>query len=503
MENIDRLVDMGFTHEQSVKALQMNHNDVEKAISYLFDDQAEPQSNAPDYYNGDSNHLENKISETSIGDSYSDQNQSSMSLSKSQDEKESHVTFNPSLGDKNMELDSSESEEFEFPPLENRSSEEPLVVLNKQFNKYENWVVPLILALIQIDGFKSRFDKPSDNDFLQSIHDLIQKYDGFDGNYCVNDFQVNFDDIDVVEELIPKIYEFISTNYEQEFEDKYVENAIKSKVESIDDESEQDIVILEVDTDNRYSNTHDSLNELFWGHNLENFNNLNFNRVGDIFTVYYMGDNSFSYNSRIDLQDIIYPELYSHDMLPKLNECLVKFNELNERKVKLTNELMKLLIFEGKKITPFLQQSLNHIQDEKAKAELSNLDSKLRDSKQNINDEIKSIIKQIDENSIKNYKNFLPLLTPYKLISLIINDCDYYYWNKQLKKWIHVKIFNDLNFDQRVLDFDQVHDEISERTSSRCLPFSLIYCKNDVIQGDSTSHSIDSEMSDKKLVDLE
>lgn len=486
MENLNRLVDMGFSHELAQNALRMADNDAEKAIGYLLNDLVEITNKAdvPDI-----NDLKPHASAAPVPD-YFEGGGNRMSFNEAHYEDKLHIEL---LSD---ESDNETLISLPLPELRPRDDELPVVVLNKRVNKFENWFPPIIQTLCQIDEFKQKLarvkpkqeqeevkeEQEEDTNIcnIKSISQMVKDIETNGNNYVVNELNLAAENILLVEELIPKIYEFIGTAYEKVFNDKFFHDLVASNVQSIQDSSSQDLTIIEIDTDYRFPSIYDTLNELFWGKSLENLNNIVFNRIGDVLTLHYIGDEEEYFNIPLDLQDIIYPDIYSKKMLPTLMEKTEQFTRLNESKVRLSNQIMHLLIFQGKKINSFLNQTKNFIQDENVHNKLENLTGKLADDRAKLNEDIASLIKQIDHCNIKNPNNLIDeTLTAYKLIGVIVNDANYFYYVKRLNNWVHVAISSDLEFDQEILAFEEVKEIISQLSGSRLLPVTLMYCSSE------------------------
>lgn len=476
-ENLNRLIDMGFSHEQAQNALRMANNDAEKAIGYLLNDLVEisNREEVPDL-----NALRQPSTNMSDYDAppYEPPRHQSPFNDEAHYEDRMHIEVLSDDGDMDQDVSDVGSElELPLPEVSVRDPDQPLVILNKRFNKYENWFPPLVQTLCQIDEFKYKLQTVSESSPLAGLKGLIQELHSSKNNYIVNLLNLPPERVPLVEELIPKIYQFIGSAYKQEHEDDFIHNLVASNVQSVQDESSQDLTIIEVDVDYRFSSIYDTLNELFWGKSLENLNNIIFNSVGPILTLHYIGDQDEYYQQPLHLEEVIYPDIYSKKMISTLLKKTEQFNSLNQEKVRLSNQIMHLLIFQGKKINTILNQTKEFIKDEGVTGKLENLTTQLADERVKLNEEISNTIKEIDQNNIKNPQNLMDeSMTPYRLLAVIIDEFNYFYYWKQALKWVHVVINSELEFRQQLYTFPEVKDLVSQISGSTLIPATLIYC---------------------------
>ncbi|EGV66449.1 hypothetical protein PSN45_002951 [Yamadazyma tenuis] len=491
MADISRLTDMGFTEEQSRRALTLANNDVEKAIGFLVGESVEisNKEEVPDFTLLMSNQQNSFDSEVPAYE-YS----TSHIIAVSDDEGYEGAIDNSDSTTPDITL--------QLPKPKPREDGVPPVIVSPNPSRYDLVASAILTALLQIDEVKAKLKLPSESSFLTKLKGLIDEVETGENDYVVSNLAFPEDDSNTIEEFIPNIYDAITEEYEEEFNDDSLKVLVKSTVQTSEDEASQDISVIEIETDTRYSDIYDSLNELFWGKDLENLDNITFANIGSVLTFCYNGEDMAYYKTPMKLRDTIYPQVYSKELVPKLMEMNNKFTQLNHSKTELSNQLMKLSIFQGKRISAFLSQSQDFLQDSSAKAKLSSLHEKLNEEKLKLNKEMTDLLRSVDSYYIKNPANVTEGLKPYKAIFVGLNESEYFYFNKATDCWVSVSIGNNLDFAQEFTDFETVKTIILERSRQRTIPFYIIYCEEDKLYQKYEIEEPKNTNGEPNLIDL-
>lgn len=490
-QKIQSLTDMGFSPDQAKEALTMTNNDVEKAIGFLLGEVSEPNyaviSNKDDV--PDLEELKHK--QVTIYKSPSESQEpkeTSPPMLPSRDRPTEYEETNWNSRPVSSQVSISEqsdsgSEELALPPLKPRNKDEPLVILLSDTGRFSNWVPIIIQALCEIDEVKYKLQRPLKSHLGSKIKHIVDEMDNLNHNYTLNDILLENEDMLDYDEFISKIYEFINDLYEDEYEDKFFQKLTKSKVQSLNDvgngdETEHGLELFQIDSDSKYSSLYQTFNEMFWGKNLETLGDIQFTNTADVLTIIYLGEYGEFNDRPIVLSDIFYPDYYSDKQLPKIIEKHEKFKQLDSYKKELANKSMKLTVFQGKKINNFLEQSKSFIQDDDILLTLNNVSEKIAEEKSKINLELSELIKTLSETNVKNNKSYdFEGLPPYKLLSVIINEFEYFHYLKKTDQWVHVIISRNLDIQQEFITFEDVSSIIYEMSSQKTISPCLVYCK--------------------------
>lgn len=540
--NIKKLTEMGFTEDQAVNALKITKNDVESAIAYLFEDPIEidtPNTNdqlVP--YNDSVNVLNPKdIPDLSLYQSIP-QEYGSVSENVQYDEERTE--------EQDEDIDFEHYEYFEKPIetciLDNMANiqrdEEPPVILNKRSGFLENYYIPIITVLAQLSEVKTAFLKPLGYDIeydsnwavgkpqnlsipsnLEELKESsykffieLQKVLGFiegqsersfiSGDNLIvnlpNDIKKRLvnNRIETVDELLPKLYESLKNNYDNMFgHEVIVDRLFKSSVESVNEELINNIFTFDVDVEYRHKSLYESFNELFWGSELEMLGNVRLIDTSKILTIQLVGDEDSYADTNFQVDEFFYPGLYSSEYYPIVSEMNNKRNEIIKERMKISNEIMQLNSFEGKKVKGFLETTIEYLKGQNSDAlDLQELSDQIGNQKVKLTENLDGLNDLYSKLDIRNYENVLEkirsknekLPTKYTLIGIILSDTEYYYKYKGTSCWIYQKgvyssnnIITDYEVDE--LDFLTIQQDILQYTSVGAKPMLLIYSAVDIL----------------------
>lgn len=505
-QKIQSLTDMGFSPDQAKEALTMTNNDVEKAIGFLLGEVSEPnyasisKDDVPDIeelkhkqvtiYKSPSQSQEfgpvnqgNHGNDSYEQDTYHQENVPPSLPSRDRVSEYDDNWSRPISSQVSISEQSDSDSELALPPLKPRTEDEPIVILLPDSERFSNWIPILIQGLCQIDEVKYKLQRPLKSELGSKVKQIVDEMDNLNHNYTLNDILLANEDMLDYDEFISKIYEVINELYEDEYDDKFFQRLTKSKVQSLNDvengdETEHGLELFQIDSDSKYSSLYHTFNEMFWGKNLETLGDIQFTKTADIITILYLGDYGDYNDKPIMLTDIFYPDYYSDKQTPKIIEKHEKFKQLDSYKKELANKSMKLTVFQGKKINNFMEQSKAFIQDDKILEALNNVSEKVAEGKSRINLELSELIKTQSETNVKNSKSYdFEGLSPYKLISVIINEFEYFHYLKKSDQWVHVNISKNLNIDQEFIPFEEVNSIVHQMSSQHTISPCLVYCK--------------------------
>lgn len=130
----------------------------------------------------------------------------------------------------------------------------------------------------------------------------------------------------------------------------------ESMVESLDEDINKELTVLEIDADSRASSLYETLNELFWQREFEFLGKIKYSSVAPIVTYQLVADLAATCVP-FHLQEVIYPELYSDKALGHIQEEIHAIKRAQMDYQTLNRKLMDLNFFEGKKIDGLLLQT--------------------------------------------------------------------------------------------------------------------------------------------------
>lgn len=545
-ENISKLTDMGFSEEQAILAMKATNGNVEQAIAYLFEEpiEVDPPERMPDPSLYES--TVNVQNPESIPD-FSEYQNSQASRSHQHIE-EQQTEASPSPSDyQNKYEDSLDFNPYEkvvgiYDDLTNskRSPVEPPVVLIDKAGFLENYLMPLIIILSQIDKFKSLAFRRSDFDygyekdwytnrsklmteipeelfdeqatsfrFLLELQRILGYLSGMSNRAYISSkilFKNLPDDlkkelasrIEEVEDFIDKFYTCLDTNFVSLFGGQNeFDSLLKSTVESVSDEVRNEISILTIEYESRTNNIYQSLNGMFWNDE-DSIGDIRFVNIAPVVTVQLKGDEMEYTMNPFQLQEYFYPEIYGAKYSSLIAEMYSKRTTLvNERNL-LTRELMSLNVFEGKKIKSLLQRSIEQLSlsgNEEATADLTNLNEKVSDEREILADKLSELNSLYTKLDINNYENVLEEISKsgleppklYILVGIIVSDTSYYYkskkYNNDGEDWVyfnstHTRQNDIIDYGLETMNFAVVQQQIYELTKYPKNLAVLIYASN-------------------------
>lgn len=404
MDNqIQTLVEMGFSRDQAVDALKSSNNDLTKAIAYLFGevDDTGAGTNASPYVvesapidSYDSVNVSNPqdlpeflaqyaspeameapalpgrynegyyTNEVSRGGNSID---NATSNAVHGDNNAVHVDHDDmddvgDIDDEDMDVVIEIDENYDHGPnVKTEGHLFPVVLCGS--TKYRYWA-SMVAILAQFSPFaEPLLSSDATTDFVSELQRIVYFLRNFRKSnrwYISADplvaQLVDTSDSDVAaaytdEEAVLNAYEFMMQQHQQ------LRTVLESLVESVEENISKELTVLEIDSDTRRNNLYNTLNELFWQRGFVKLGQIKYKQVAPVVTYQLIGE-STNYSVPFELQETVYPEIYS-DIAEKAVEREVK--QMREAEVSLqavTRKLMELNFFEGKKILSLLRQAV-------------------------------------------------------------------------------------------------------------------------------------------------
>lgn len=555
-DNIKKLTEMGFSQEQAVKALQVTKNDVESAIAYLFEDPIEidtPSNNELVTYN-------DSVKVLNPGDV--------PDFTQIENTQQSYPEYPQNVQYLGLEMSDGQEEDVDFEHYEYHEKPElgciyddisnmqrdgdVNAVLSKRSGFLENYYIPVLTILSQLGQFKSIFLKPLDQDFqydsnwaigkpqsisipsgLEDGKDSsfkffveLQKIMGFLDGRSVRSFvsgdnlvvnlpndikkRLVYNKIETVDELLPKLYESLQANHDKLFDhSELLDKLFKSSVESVNEELINNIYTFDVDVEYRHATLYESFNELFWGNDLDMFGNVRLINTAKVLTIQLVGDEDSYAETKFQLDETFYPELYSSDYFPLISEMNNKRIDITKQRAKISNEIMQLNSFEGKKVKGFLDTSILYLKSQNSDIEdLANLSEQIANQKLKLTGSLEPLNTLYSKLDIRNHENILQQIrnldvrfpTKYILLGVILSDTEFYYKCSATGDWVYQKAVyssNNVVIDYEVdkLDFVTIQQDILQYSSSGVKPMLLIYASSDTTD-------VDGDIQNDKLHDF-
>lgn len=178
-------------------------------------------------------------------------------------------------------------------------------------------------------------------------------------------------------------------------------------------------------------------------------------------------------------------------------------NEIIKQRMKISNEIMQLNSFEGKKVKGFLKTTIEYLKGQGNDTnDLYQLSEKIDNQKVTLTKDLDSLNELYTRLDIRNYENVLENIrsqdvkfpTKYALIGIVLSDSEYYYKYKGSSTWIYQKgiyssnnIVVDYEIDE--LDFMAIQQDILQYTTTGAKPMLLIYASVDILDN---SFSLDN-----------
>lgn len=539
-DNIKKLTEMGFSEDQADKALKITKNDVESAIAYLFEDPIEIDTPNKDNQVATYEDSINVLNPGEIPDLSQYQGQTQPYVSDTReinykdgryDEFEEGMNYDEyieGLGDECIYDDI----------LAMKKDGKPPVILSKKSGFLENFYIPLITVLSQLAQFRSLFMKPIEHDYQYDLNWAIGKPQGvsllseldaleksafkfmselqkvigylngssdrafISGDNLIANLPTDIkkrlinSKIDTVDELLPKLFESLQNNRDELLgPDNAVDKLFKSSVESINEEVTNNIYTFDIDIEYRHKSMYESFNELFWGADLELLGNVRLIDTADLLTIQVIGDEDSFNDTNIQLNEFFYPEIYNSVYYPIIEEMNSKRTEIIKDRNSLSNQIMHLNSFEGKKVKGFLDASIKYLEKEDNDVlDLSQLSDEIASVKtQFINslDELNELYSSLDVRNHENilrkiYESGIKFPTKYVLLGIILSDSEFYYKLHDSNTWIYQKarysannVVTDYDIDE--LDFETIQQDILQYTATGTRPLLLIYVSSNIL----------------------
>ena len=204
----------------------------------------------------------------------------------------------------------------------------------------------------------------------------------------------------------------------------------ESMVQSLDEEIDKDLTVLEIDADSRGTTLYDTLNELFWQKDFEFLGKIKYSSVAPIVTYQLVAD-SDTVCVPFLLQETIYPEIYSDKAEARVRDEIHSIKRAQMDYHTLNRKLMDLNFFEGKKIDGILSQTAAalHQTNPGASDDILGLAEQLKTCRLiEIENQDRAKINASPERLtlFENIIADLPNLRPYKLIGVIFSESKYF-----------------------------------------------------------------------------
>ncbi|CAI5757642.1 unnamed protein product [Candida verbasci] len=544
-DKISQLAEMGFSQEQSKLALQLANGNLEDAIAYLFDEPIEQPPLPPNQQHTPTNENNNQIIKyqdsvqiknpkdipdfgpltsedllpsvnSDILQSSSDNNQNNNNVDWDQfehiEQQDVESVFDYPIGYEKNETDyipvilpkfkiSSQSVIIALVAIFSQISQLKDVLLSKNFEDYgfsENWFtheasneieIPEGLnekeykLIIEIQKFIIFLTTNLSNRLFISGETFCKNLP----NELIN--QENDDWEEILKKFIPNLKTLVENILNQD-----IDKLFYSKVESISGQTAS-LHNFILDSDNKGSSIQESFDKLFWdGPELVTLTNLS-----KIIIIQVNGDElSYEIPQPIQIEEMFYPGIYSNDISSIIKSMNEKKEKVKIERNQITNKLMSLNSFEGKRIKTVLQNSINYIKsinENEALADLTKLTKNINNESEYLNNKLLQLNSDYVRYEIRNHENVLksmkdanlPIPKPYKLIGIIVSDSDYFYksklYNNNVENWVYFTPDDDRNrvlrYRSETMSFDQVQQVITDLSKNGSKSFLLIYAEED------------------------
>ena len=582
-EKVTKLQEMGFSAEMAEDALKSSNNDLEKAISYLFGEPieikplAEPtppseprplnyedtvailnvediphfDKGKPPYYdngtdryyeNGNDRYYENEpqydgneyMSGSNLPDNINAYNGSQRLFDTGS--RPGYESRNGASEHQHIEHCDSLVDIFDQVASFTRNDLNPPTILPHNASYVENYLIPLLIIVSQVNQFKSLilsktgFDYGFDENWFNNKSKLTVKLDEdeeknsslrfiieiqravtflsplsnrlFTGSSNLlknlpNDFKSELaNNIEDADELFPKFYASLSKNYENAFGGEFgLEKLFKSHVESGVEEDMNDLFVLPVELESRGSDIYQSLNSMFWGDD-ESIGTIRFAEIAPILTIQLCGEEDRFHQESFILNEIFYPEIYSSKFSSAVIEMDRKRNEIIQLRSSISNKIMSLNSFEGKKIKKVLQNSIAHLklsENTESVQDLTNLSQMMTRETEELTTKLSEINDEYASLDLSSHKAILNYIesdskfetpTPYQLIGVVFSATEYFYKSKGNtppdEDWVYFKALYGkdskvYDYTMETMEFQSVKLVVGERTKDSSQNMFLFY----------------------------
>lgn len=503
-QDIKTLVDMGFTLEQAIGALKASGNDINNAIAHLFGETPQmppsvPQRTAPTQQMLETVQLTNPQDVPDILGQYAScgtenayyneyPSQTHLRTSEEWDGNETTMKGSEDIDSVHIEdqdksspsssqagsviMDSLDSEGSFVLPLNVKTENQPFPMIITKQQTHRCWASLLSILGTYPPFIKAVLESEANTDVAKELQRLVY----FISNYGQS--KRMYIDASSITNLLPS-----KPNYEYMDEEVVVHMLqqlmqtisslnpiLGSHIESEDDGIFKELVVLEVDSDNRYPTLYQTLNEMFWQKDYSLLGCVKYSTVAPVVTIQLLCDED-SYTTAFELQDIFYPEIYSNKYVTQVQDQIETIKKAQTAQHALGRKLINLNFFEGKKVEDLLKS---------AKVAL-------KEASPNASEDILALMNQLDEARASELKiqaackeeasperlrlfdkiiAASPNLRAYVLIGVIISESRFYIRDKG--QWIQME-------DCETIEFEDVQDDVRHVSRKGPHVITLIY----------------------------
>ncbi|RLV85754.1 hypothetical protein JA9_001759 [Meyerozyma sp. JA9] len=571
MESVGKLTEMGFSAEQAQKALKATNGDMEAAIAYLFEEPIEVSPpitasnntlNPPNQDNnsGKSVEIRNPMDvpdfsqlqqqethanqtdplhfehyeysgDGEVGPQFNEESrmaQVSSSSSSSLPETRTEDVDVQMRSDRLVSDD--ENSEPSTPSIYDdeemtmtRSKETPPVILIDRVGSRENVVVPLLTILVQIPSlrkllwgdlgpYSDTWYKGDDEIGAEvELRRAVAYLSGFGHRAFISSRGVirSFSEGGSYglesDELVPKMYESL---IHCASDSAAMKQLLQSTVESVEEDIQNKMYLFEVDLEYRAATVYDTLNGLFWSHDLQNLGNIRLKDTGKVLTFQFLGDDEHYEIQPLDIDEEFYPQIYaqSHsDQLVKMHQQKV---EVGQKRGSVTSQIMSWTSFEGKRVPSFLDQTTAYLQeqnDEDTVKDISALRTQTANEVASLNSQLEHINHQYSQLDVTNPSNVIATFgrdgheapPSYVLAGVVFSDIEYYYRTAN-GQWIYI-CYETSNTGQVVgysiekREFFVLKKQVQQRSRDASMVVTLVY----VMREEYKSQEAEAEKAEK------
>lgn len=488
--DVDTLIEMGFTREQAIEALEATGNDVTRAIAHLF---GEPSASQPPVLPGRdappppplssgtmatlsnpeevpqilgsravSRSTESPFYQDYPTSGYTEEWDANETTIKDVDEAEAEVemlhvedqekTTANSSAVLSMSSDSLDSDsDIEYPTNLKDASHIFPVILNK--NPGNKCWAPLLCILSSYAPFsKIVLESANDSNLVKELKRIVYFINNFDkskrwyvkantsGEFLPTEPNYQYMDDEVVMNMCTQLMDSIPE----------LRLLFESFVESSDDDINKGLAVLEIESESRYPTLYQSLNELFWQRDFSLLGVVKYHSVAPLVTYQLLCDEE-SYSTPFQLDEIIHPEIYSAKCEAAIRDQIESIKQAQLSQQALSRKLMNYNFFEGKRIDQMLETTKQALEGEAygASEDILSLLSQLKIAKET---EIKNQAIFKENASPERLRLFdkvlaaVPFLKSYILIGVIISECRYFIRYKGA--WIQMEEYEAIDFEE-------------------------------------------------------
>lgn len=533
--DVDTLVEMGFTHQQAIEALKATGNNVESAIAHLFGETQAPEASFSDLaaqkpttltvslanpedvpqifgsfaapHNSSAGSFFNEYPTAPGGltgwDSKEPTIQQEEDVIHIEHQEDTSTSSSPasSIRSVGLEIESNlvlpsniKGQEHVFPVILNRSPANkcwaPILCILSTYAPFSKLVLEsyddsdVVKELQRIVYFLNNFPE-SKRWYIEGSAKGVSLPEG--PNYQYMDEEVVLNMLTQLMVAIPDL-----------------KTLFESYVESQDDEITKEMVILEIESDVRYPSLYTSLNEMFWQKDYSLLGLVKYHSVAPIVTYQLLCDEE-SYTTPFELSEVFYPEIYSGKCEAAIKDQIELIKQAQLAHQALSRKLMGLNFFEGKRIDTLLQTTKDALKGScyGTTDDILALMSQLETARANEIQFQKKCKEEASPDRLNLYDKVLELVPDvkaYLLIGVIISECKYFL--RYQGSWVQME-------DNERIDFDELRDIVKHVSRIGPHVITLIYAESTTLgeaQLDKQSLSKDNsqkvEEEPEELIDL-